>query len=141
LAHRSEPLQYRLYTLERDCQPVQRSYPRPLLLGSDRGRSAGLPHHSGGKYSGASADLPHGSPGRRTGRMSTVVEKPQAANPFQAPRTAHDARRRAANYAIIVLSLLATAFAVAVLMYLLLYVLRQGAPYINLDLFTRIPSA
>ena len=73
--------------------------------------------------------------------MSAILEKPQPANPFQAPRTAHNARRRAANYAIIALSLLATAFAVAVLLYLLLYVVRQGAPYINLDLFTKIPTA
>ena len=73
--------------------------------------------------------------------MSTLVEQPQAANPFQAPRTAHNARRRAANYAIIALSLLATAFAVAVLLYLLLYVLGAGLPYINLDLFTKIPTA
>jgi len=74
--------------------------------------------------------------------MSVLVEQQQpAANPFQAPRTAHNARRRASNIAIIVLSLLATAFAVAVLLYLLLYVLRAGLPYINLDLFTKIPTA
>jgi len=69
-----------------------------------------------------------------------MVEKPQVANPFQAPRTAHNARRRASNIAIIVLSLLTTAFAVLVLLYLLLYVLRTGLPYINLDLFTKIPA-
>ncbi len=62
-------------------------------------------------------DLPDGPPCGRTCRMSTVLEKPQVANPFQAPRTAHNARRRAANLAIVVLSLLATAFAVAVLLY------------------------
>ncbi len=74
--------------------------------------------------------------------MKSVAEKPQqVANLFQAPRTAHNARRRAANYAIIALSGLATAFAVGVLLYLLLYVVRQGAPYINLDLFTKIPTA
>ena len=72
--------------------------------------------------------------------MSVIVERQQPpANPFQAPRNAHEARRRTSNVAIIVLSLLATAFAVAVLLYLLLYVLRQGLPYINVDLFTRIP--
>lgn len=72
--------------------------------------------------------------------MSVLVEQQQpAANPFQAPRTVHNARRRASSIAIVVLSLLATAFAVAVLLYLLLYVLRQGLPYINLDLFTKIP--
>ena len=73
--------------------------------------------------------------------MSVLVEQQQpAANPFQAPRTAHNARRRASSIAIVVLSLLATAFAVAVLLYLLLYVLRAGIPYINLDLFTKIPT-
>ena len=73
--------------------------------------------------------------------MSTLVEQPQAPNPFQVPRTIHNARRRAANYAIIALSLLAAAFAVAVLLYLLLYVLGAGLPYINSDLFTKIPTA
>jgi phosphate transport system permease protein len=73
--------------------------------------------------------------------MSVMLERQQpAANPFQAPRTAHNARRRASNIAIIVLSLLATAFAVAVLLYLLLYVVRQGLPFINIDLFTKIPT-
>jgi phosphate transport system permease protein len=73
--------------------------------------------------------------------MRAILEEQQpVANPFQAPRTAHNARRRASNIAIIVLSLLATAFAVIVLLYLLLYVLRAGLPYINLDLFTKIPS-
>ena len=71
---------------------------------------------------------------------TTLVEQQPTANPFQAPRTAHNARRRASNIAIIVLSLLATAFAVTVLLYLLLYVLRAGLPYINLDLFTQIPT-
>lgn len=74
--------------------------------------------------------------------MSVLVEQQQpAANPFQAPRTAQNARRRASSIAIIVLSGLSTAFAVAVLLYLLLYVLRAGLPYINLDLFTKIPTA
>lgn len=71
---------------------------------------------------------------------ATLVEQQPGTNPFQAPRTAHNARRRASNIAIIVLSLLATAFAVIVLLYLLLYVLRAGLPYINLDLFTKIPT-
>ena len=73
--------------------------------------------------------------------MSTVVERQQpTANPFQAPRTAHNARRRASVIAIVFFSLLATAFAVAVLLFLLLYILRQGLPYINIDLFTKIPT-
>ena len=73
--------------------------------------------------------------------MSVTREtQPTGATLFQAPRTAHNARRRAANLTLIVLSLLATAFAVAVLVYLLLYVLRTGLPYLNLDLFTKIPT-
>ena len=73
--------------------------------------------------------------------MSIMVERQQpAANPFQPPRTTHNARRRVSNIALIALSLLATAFAVFVLLFLLLYVLRQGLPYINIDLFTRIPT-
>lgn len=73
--------------------------------------------------------------------MSVMAERqPSAANPFQAPRTAHNARRRASNIAIIALSLLATAFAVAVLLFLLVYILRQGIPFLNIDLFTRIPT-
>jgi phosphate transport system permease protein len=38
---------------------------------------------------------------------------------------------------IIILSLLTTVFAVLVLLYLLLYVVRAGLPYLNLDLFTK----
>ena len=73
--------------------------------------------------------------------MSVMLERQQpAANPFQPPRTTHNARRRVSNIALIALSLLATAFAVFVLLFLLLYVLRQGLPYINIDLFTRIPT-
>jgi len=72
--------------------------------------------------------------------MSAVTEKQPVSHPFQPPRTAHNARRRTSNILIIVFSLLATAFAVLVLLFLLLYVLRAGLPYINLDLFTKIPT-
>lgn len=72
--------------------------------------------------------------------MNTPVNKQLEANPFQAPRTLHTLRRGVSNLLIVILSLLATAFAVAILLYLLLYVLRTGLPYINLDLFTRIPT-
>ena len=71
---------------------------------------------------------------------STIQEKQPVANPFQPPHTAHNARRRISNIIIIIFSLLATAFAVCVLLFLLLYVLRAGLPYINLDLFTKIPA-
>ena len=72
--------------------------------------------------------------------MSIMVKNQPAANPFQPPRTAHNARRRATNIAIVFFSLLATLFAVAVLLFLLLYVLRAGIPFLNTDLFTRIPT-
>lgn len=73
--------------------------------------------------------------------MSIAREKQKTRmHPFQAPRTIHNMRRRVSNIAIIVLSLLATAFAVAVLLFLLLYVLHAGIPYLNLDLFTQIPT-
>jgi phosphate transport system permease protein len=73
--------------------------------------------------------------------MSITAEKPVGTtNPFLAPRTAHNVRRRASNLLIIVFAALATLFAVVVLLYLLLYVLRAGLPYLNLDLFTQIPT-
>ncbi len=72
--------------------------------------------------------------------MSALVEKQSEVNPFQAPRNLHTLRRQVSNLLIVVLSLLATVFAAAVLLYLLLYVLRAGLPYINLDLFTQIPT-
>jgi phosphate transport system permease protein len=72
--------------------------------------------------------------------MSAIVEKRSEINPFQAPRNLHTLRRQVSNLLIVVLSLLATIFAAAVLLYLLLYVLRAGLPYINLDLFTQIPT-
>ena len=73
-------------------------------------------------------------------RMSTVVENQPVTNPFQPPRTAHNVLRRASNIVIVIFSFLATALAVIVLLYLLLYVLRAGLPFINWDLFTKIPT-
>lgn len=67
--------------------------------------------------------------------MSTV------SNPFQPPRSVHNARRRVSNILSIVLTTLSAAFAVVVLLYLLLYVLRQGLPSLNLDFFTNLPTA
>jgi phosphate transport system permease protein len=72
--------------------------------------------------------------------MSTAIEKPAGENPFQPPQTVHEIRRRASDIAIVVLSLLATTLAVIVLFYLLLYVVRTGIPYVNLDLFTKVPA-
>ncbi|HEX4206447.1 MAG TPA: phosphate ABC transporter permease PstA [Ktedonobacteraceae bacterium] len=74
--------------------------------------------------------------------MSVTVEKPPVTtNPFLAPRTVHNTRRRVSNSLIIIFAVLATAFAVAVLLFLLLYVVHAGLPNINLDLFTQIPTA
>lgn len=72
--------------------------------------------------------------------MSTILEKPTVANPFQAPRTAHHIRRRVSNIAIIIVSLLVTILSALILLYLLYYVLRAGLPYVNVDLFTKIPT-
>lgn len=72
--------------------------------------------------------------------MSAVIEKPPVTNPFQPPHTAHTVRRRASNMAIVILSLIATALAITVLLLLLYYVVRTGLPYINLNLFTKIPA-
>lgn len=71
--------------------------------------------------------------------MSTTLEKPTVANLFQAPHTAHNVRRRVSNIAIISVSLLVTVLSALILLYLLYYVLRAGLPYVNLDLFTKIP--
>ena len=67
--------------------------------------------------------------------MSTV------SNPFQPPHSVHNTRRRVSNILSIVLTTLSAAFAVVVLLYLLLYVVRQGLPSLNLDFFTNLPTA
>lgn len=72
--------------------------------------------------------------------MSIPIEKQASENLFQPPQTVHEIRRRTSNIAIIVLSLLATALAVTVLLYLLLYVVRSGIVYVNLNLFTQVPA-
>ena len=74
--------------------------------------------------------------------MSTMSqqEKMPTAHPFQPPRSAHELRRRVANIVAILLTGVAIAFAVIILLYLLFYVLRQGIPYINLDFLTKAPT-
>ena len=74
--------------------------------------------------------------------MSTVSqqEKMPSAHRFQPPRSAHELRRRVGNIVAILLTGVAIAFAVIVLLYLLFYVLRQGIPYINLDFLTKLPT-
>lgn len=67
--------------------------------------------------------------------MSTV------SNPFQPSRSAHHARRQVSNILSIVLTTFSATFAVVVLVYLLLYVVRQGLPSLNLEFFTNLPTA
>jgi phosphate transport system permease protein len=68
--------------------------------------------------------------------MSTTVR-----HPFQPPASAHTARRHIGNMVSIVLTTACTAFAVLVLIYLLLNVILQGVPYLNLNFFTKLPTA
>lgn len=72
--------------------------------------------------------------------MNTLPTPPSEASLFQQPRTAHHLLRQIKNLLIVVFSLLATALAIVILLFLLFYVLRAGLPYINIDLFTQIPT-
>lgn len=74
--------------------------------------------------------------------MSTTVSerKSSASNPFQPPRSAHGIQRQFSNGCLIVLATLFALLAVAVLIYLLIYVIANGIRYINLDFFTRLPT-
>lgn len=67
--------------------------------------------------------------------MSTVP------HPFQPPRSAHNARRHTGNIVSIVLTTAFAAFAVLALIYLLFNVITRGLPYLNVDFFTKLPSA
>lgn len=69
-----------------------------------------------------------------------IQTPPVVSNPFLAPRTLHSFRRRTGSIVMILLTLLATIVAVAILLYLLLFVIRTGLPYVNLELFTQIPT-
>src|SRR5438309_23727 len=62
------------------------------------------------------------------------------ANPFQPPLSVLLIRRQISNVLLIVLSTLFALFAVGVLVYLIVYILRQGIPYLNLDFFIRPPT-
>lgn len=74
--------------------------------------------------------------------MSTMISerKSSASNPFQPPRSAHGIQRQFSNGCLIVLATLFALLAVAVLIYLLIYVIVNGIRYINLDFFTRLPT-
>jgi phosphate transport system permease protein len=64
-----------------------------------------------------------------------------AIHPFLPPRSAHMLRRRASNLLILALAIAAALFAVAILIYLLLYVIVRGLPFLNLSFFTELPGA
>lgn len=62
-------------------------------------------------------------------------------HPFQSPRSARTTWRYISNILSIILTTLFAAFAVFMLLYLLLSVVRQGLPFLNLDFFTQLPTA
>ncbi|MFL5695691.1 MAG: phosphate ABC transporter permease PstA [Ktedonobacteraceae bacterium] len=74
--------------------------------------------------------------------MSTTLHpfERNTANPFQPPPSALLIRRHISNALLIMLSTFFALFAVGVLFYLILYILRQGIPYLNLDFFTKPPA-
>jgi phosphate transport system permease protein len=74
--------------------------------------------------------------------MSTTMSTRNSAvsNPFQPPRSARGIRRQISNGLVIVLATLFALFAVGVLIFLIVYILRQGIPYINLAFFTQLPT-
>ena len=74
--------------------------------------------------------------------MSTTLHpfERNTANPFQPPLSALLIRRHISNALLVVLSTFFALFAVGVLFYLILYILRQGIPYLNLDFFTKPPA-
>jgi phosphate transport system permease protein len=63
-----------------------------------------------------------------------------SANPFQPQRSALSVRRQAGNALVIAFTTLCATFAVGILLYLLFFVLSQGVRYINLDVFTKLPT-
>src|SRR6266852_5874698 len=74
--------------------------------------------------------------------MSTTMNPldSKTANPFQPPRSALGIRRQISNALVVVLSTLFALFASGVLIFLIIYILRQGIPYLNLDFFTKLPT-
>lgn len=74
--------------------------------------------------------------------MSTTIHPldRNTANPFRPSPSVLRTRRQISNAFLIVLSTLFALFAVGVLVYLIIYILRQGIPYLNLDFFTKSPT-
>jgi phosphate transport system permease protein len=61
--------------------------------------------------------------------------------PFAAPRTATITRRTVVNGIAVGFTTLASLFAIAFFLVIIVYVLGQGGHYINLDFFTQLPPA
>jgi phosphate transport system permease protein len=74
--------------------------------------------------------------------MSTTMRthNEKTANPFQPPQSALGIRRQISNGLVMMLATFFALFAVGVLIYLIIYILRQGIPYLNLNFFTRLPT-
>ncbi len=72
---------------------------------------------------------------------TTSTRKETLSNPFQPRQSAHEVRRQFSNGLVIGLSVLFALFAAGVLVYLILYVMLQGIPYLNLNFFTKLPTA
>jgi phosphate transport system permease protein len=63
-----------------------------------------------------------------------------ATHPFLPRRSVLDIRRQASNMVVVLFTTAVLLFAVALLFYLLFYVLRQGIQYIDLNFFTKLPA-
>ncbi len=72
--------------------------------------------------------------------ITASTRTPTEANRFQPPPSARGMRRQVSNALVIVLCTLFALFAVSVLIYLIVYVLSNGLRYLNLDLFTKLPT-
>ncbi len=72
---------------------------------------------------------------------TTSRRKDTTSNPFQPRLSAHEIRRRFSNGLVIGLSGVFALFAICVLIYLIVYVIVQGIPYLNLNFFTQLPTA
>jgi len=72
---------------------------------------------------------------------TTSMRKGTTSNPFWPRQSSHEIRRQLSNGLVIGLSVLFVLFAVGVLVYLILYVTLQGIPNLNLNFFTKLPTA
>ncbi len=73
--------------------------------------------------------------------MSTALhtEKQTDTSPFRPRSPVREMQRQTVNMLVIALCVLCVLFVVGVLIYLIVYVLKQGIAYLNLDFFTKLP--